>query len=117
MIVCSGISQPEFHSNIFSAVVSAAGTAFSTFLIIIRLEATAAFASLSSQHGVDDSRRAADARIYKNSSKRTIAAACSTFHTGVAILNDNMGTIHFKNLVRTNLQAHSAAGAYIFVKP
>jgi len=98
-------------------IYSAATSSFAVFFIAVGFDRTAAFISLSSQHGVDNSGRAADAGIHKNSSKRAIAAAGPAFHAGVAILNDDMGVNHFKNLVGANFNAHSAAGAFILIEP
>jgi hypothetical protein len=95
---------------------SIATSAFFPRYGIIRIDAAGTGTALLADERIDDRRGAADAGLYGNSSQRAITAACSAFHTGIAILNDGVRAVHFKNRMRTNFQAHCTAGAFIFVK-
>jgi hypothetical protein len=50
--------------------------------------------------------------LHGNGSGRAIAAACSAFHTRIAIPDDGMSTVHFKHFMGTDFQTHSAARAF-----
>jgi len=80
------------------------------------VDTTAAFSSLSSQKRVDDGGGTADTAIYGNCAKRAITAACSAFHAGVAVLDYDMRTIHFKYFMGTDIETHSAARAFLFIQ-
>jgi hypothetical protein len=70
----------------------------------------------STQHGVDNGRRTPDTRLDGNGVERTVPAAGAALHAGVAILDLDMPGIHFKHLVRADIEAHSAAGAFVLIE-
>jgi hypothetical protein len=54
--------------------------------------------------------------LNENGSRGAIFSAGAAFHTGITVLNDGMFSSSFKNLMRTNFEAHTAAVAFIFIK-
>jgi hypothetical protein len=68
------------------------------------------------QHGADHGRRATDAGLDGDGAERTIPAACAALHAGIAIADFDMPGVHLKHRVRADLQAHSATGAFGFIK-
>jgi hypothetical protein len=97
-------------------IVSIEASAFFPRYGVIGIDAAGTGTALFPDERIDDRRGAADTGLHGNSSQRAIAAACAAFHTGIAILNDYMGVVHFKNFMRTYFQTHSAAGAFAFVQ-
>jgi len=81
----------------------------------IRLWSAAAFAAVSSQKASDDGGRAAYAGLNADCARRAVLTARTAFHAGVAVNNQRAFSIHFKYMVGADLDAHTAAGAFIFV--
>jgi hypothetical protein len=54
--------------------------------------------------------------LHGNGLKRAIPAAGAAFHTGIPIPDGNMLAVHFEHAMGANLQAHSATGAFFFIK-
>jgi hypothetical protein len=97
-------------------IISTAASAFLFYCGIACVNVTGTSIALSSHERVYDGRSTADTGLYGNGVKRAVAAACSAFHAGIAILNDGMRAIHFKNFMRANFHTHSAARTLFFVE-
>ena len=100
----------------FSKGLSAAGCLPIAGAGLLGVIETAAGTAISPQHGIDDRRSATDAGLDGNGFKRTIAAAGTAFHAGISILDPDMGSIHLEHFVRTDFEAHPAAGAFVFIE-
>jgi hypothetical protein len=70
----------------------------------------------ASQHKVYHSRGATDTRFHGNGMNRTIFTTGAAFHTGIAVFYHHVLFIHHKHLMRTNIKAHTATGAFVFVQ-
>jgi hypothetical protein len=52
----------------------------------------------------------------ENSINRAIFTARAAFHTSIAVLDLYVLSVHFEDFMGTNIQAHSAASAFILIK-
>lgn len=80
------------------------------------INSTAAFAALFTQEGVDYGGGTAHAAVYGNGTGRTVAAACSAFHAGVAVPDKDVVAVFLKNIMRANFHAHTAADAFLNIE-
>jgi hypothetical protein len=96
---------------------ASATTAFVTgrFAICIS-RPTAAFSAVATKHRVYQRVGTTDTGLNGNSVGRTIQTASAAFHTGIAILYNYFFTIHTEHFMRANIEAHSAAGAFVLVQ-
>jgi hypothetical protein len=53
--------------------------------------------------------------LHKDGIDRAIFTACAAFHTDITVLDGYVLSVHFKHFMGTNIHAHSAAGAFIFI--
>jgi hypothetical protein len=68
------------------------------------------------QHSINHSRSASDARLNRYGPKGTVPTAGPTFHTGIPIMDKNALAVHFQHIVRTDIQAHATSHAFISIK-
>jgi len=95
-----------------SAATGGRGSTLSLFAVIN----AAATIPLATKHGIDDRGGTARPRPDGKGACGTIPAAGAAFNTGIAMDNPDPPLLHFQNLTRTDLQAHSAANALSWIK-
>jgi hypothetical protein len=101
-----------WSSHGFTSRLAAACPAAFYRTIFVRLRTAAAFTPVSPQHAIDDSGSTADSGLNPKSSHRTVFATGAAFHAGITINNHCGFPVHFKYIVRADIQAHAAAGAF-----
>jgi hypothetical protein len=95
--------------------LSAAGRLFIYRTGLLGVIEAATGTVIPAQHGIDDRLGATDTGLDGYGIEGTIPAAGAAFHAGIAVLNRDVGSVHFEHLVRADLKAHSTAGAFFFV--
>lgn len=89
-------------------------TSFKT-AILMQLRTSASWL-VASEESIDHSPRAADTFAYLDCLEWAIAGACAALHTIVFIHNFSPIVAHLKNIVRANIDTHSAALAPILMQ-
>ncbi len=82
----------------------------------IRLRSAAAFTAIAPEHAIDDRSGASNTRFNPNGSCRTVFTAGAALHTCITINDFHVFPIHSKYIVGTDIQAHTAAGAFLCVQ-
>jgi hypothetical protein len=96
--------------------LSAAGRLFIDRTGLLRITETATGTAIPAQHGIDDRRGATDTGLDGDGIEGTIPAAGAAFHAGIAVLNRDVGSVHFEHSVRADFEAHSTAGTFFFIE-
>jgi len=70
---------------------------------------------MASKHTIDYCSRTTHPGLDGHRIDRTVSAACTALHTGIPVLDMHPFAVHLQDLMRADLQAHPASGAFVSI--